>query len=116
MAFTQLPTVHTGRPAAFTLTAPAYLAATAGWLAAAIAFAFAADDLAAGAIWQPSVVLTTHLVALAFLPCVVAAAVWQPLPMMLRNDAPTPAAARSCWPSCSPGLRSPSGSPAISAG
>ena len=90
MAFTQLPTVHTGRPAPFALTAPAYLAATAGWLAAAIAFAFAADDLAAGAIWQPSVVLTTHLVALVFLPCVVAAAVWQLLPMMLRNDAPRP--------------------------
>jgi hypothetical protein len=90
MAFKQLPTVHTGRPAPFTLTAPAYLAATAGWLAAAIAFVFAADDLAAGAIWQPSVVLVTHLVALAVLPCVVAAAVWQLLPMMLRNDPPHP--------------------------
>ena len=90
MPFKQLPTVHTGRPAPFTLTAPAYLAATAGWLAAATAFVFAADELAAGAIWQPSVVLATHLVALAVLPCAVAAAVWQLLPVMLRNDPPHP--------------------------
>lgn len=88
MAFRQLPTVHTGRPAPFSLTAPAYLAATAGWVAAAIALAFAAADLAAGAIWQQSVVLATHLVALAVLPGAVAAAVWQLLPIMLRNDPP----------------------------
>lgn len=90
MTFKQLPTVHTGRPAPFTLTAPAYLAATAGWLAAAIASVFAADDLAAGAIWQPSVVLASHVVALAVFPCAVAGAAWQLLPVMLRNDPPHP--------------------------
>jgi hypothetical protein len=79
----------TGTPARLALTAPAYVAATLGWLAAAIALLGAADELAAGATWAEGPVLAAHLVGLVLFPFAVTAAVWQLLPVMLRNDPPT---------------------------
>lgn len=87
--FRRLPVVHTGQPAPFALTAPAYAAAAAGWLAASGALAASASELAGGTIFDGRVVLAAHLVGLVFFPFAVAAAVWQLLPVMLRNDPPT---------------------------
>jgi hypothetical protein len=67
---------------------PAYLAALAGWLAAAVVLALAAPSLAGGGIAAPRVVLAAHLVGVVLFPFAVAAAVWQLLPVMLRNDPP----------------------------
>jgi hypothetical protein len=84
-----LPLAAVGRPAPFAVTAPAYSAAVLGWLAASAAFAAAATELAGGALFHTSVVLAAHLVGVVFFPLAVAAAVWQLLPVMLRNDPPT---------------------------
>ncbi|HXF99097.1 MAG TPA: hypothetical protein VNJ46_10855, partial [Gaiellaceae bacterium] len=86
-----LPLAHTGRPAPFAVAAPAYGAAAAGWVAATCALVASADELAAGAISDAGVVLAAHLVGLVLFPFAVAAAVWQLLPVMLRNDPPTEA-------------------------
>lgn len=67
---------------------PAYLAALAGWLAATVVLVLAAPALAEGAIATTATVLAAHLVALVLFPFGVAAAVWQLLPMLLRNDLP----------------------------
>jgi hypothetical protein len=81
--------VHTGRPAPFALTAPAFALATVGWLAATAALAVAGDELSPGAVTADPPVLAAHLVGLVFFPFAVAAAVWQLLPVMLRNEPPT---------------------------
>lgn len=79
----------TGTPARLAVTAPAYSAAVLSWLAAAVALTAAADDLASGAVFGTEPVLAAHLVGLGLFPFAVAAAVWQLLPVMLRNDPPT---------------------------
>jgi hypothetical protein len=83
-----LPLLHTGTPAPFRVVLPAYLAALAGWLAAAVTLLLAAPALADGAIAGTRTVLAAHLVGLVLFPFAVAAAVWQLLPVMLRNDPP----------------------------
>jgi hypothetical protein len=84
-----LPVAATGQPASFAVTAPAYAIAVLGWIGAATALTASADELARGAVseWQP--VLAAHLVGLVLFPFAVAAAAWQLLPVMLRNDPPT---------------------------
>lgn len=86
----ELRMAHTGHPAPFRLGAPAYLAALAGWLAASVLLLFSASDLTDLAIGRPGPVAAAHAVGLVFFPFAVAAAVWQLLPVMLRNDPPVP--------------------------
>lgn len=81
---------HTGRPAPFRLGGPAYLAALGGWLAAALLLAAAAPELARTAVGGSLPVAAAHAVGVVFFPFAVAAAVWQLLPVMLRNDPPLP--------------------------
>lgn len=88
-ALRALPLAATGRPAPFGVTAPAYAVATLGWTAAAAVLAASADELARGAVWASQPVLAAHLVGLVVFPFAVAAAAWQLLPVMLRNDPPT---------------------------
>jgi len=88
-ALRELPVAATGHPAPFRVTAPAYALAVLGWVSAAIALAVSADELARGAIWETGPVLAAHLVGLVLFPFAVAAAAWQLLPVMLRNDPPT---------------------------
>jgi hypothetical protein len=71
------------------MTAPAYVFAGLGWLAAAAVLTASAEELARGAIWEAQPVLAAHLVGLVLFPFAVAAAAWQLLPVMLRNDPPT---------------------------
>lgn len=85
----ELPVAATGRPAPFWLTAPAYAVAVLGWIAAAVMLTVSADELARGALWDERPVLAAHLVGLVLFPFAVAAAAWQLLPVMLRNDPPT---------------------------
>ncbi len=79
---------HTGHPAPFRLGAPAYLAALCGWVAAAVLLVAAAPDLARAAVSGTYAVGAAHAVGVVFFPFAVAAAVWQLLPVMLRNDPP----------------------------
>jgi hypothetical protein len=85
----ELPVAATGHPARLALTAPAYVAAVLGWTAAAVVVTASADELAGGAIGAQQPVLAAHLVGLVLFPFAVAAAAWQLLPVMLRNDPPT---------------------------
>jgi hypothetical protein len=71
------------------VTAPAYAIAVLGWLTAAAVLTASADDVARGAVWETQPVLAAHLVGLVLFPFAVAAAAWQLLPVMLRNDPPT---------------------------
>lgn len=82
------PLLDPGVPAPFWIVMPAYLAALAGWLGATGVLVVAAPALADGAIGTRATVLAAHLVALVLFPFGVAAAVWQLLPMLLRNDLP----------------------------
>lgn len=84
-----LQVVATGRPASFALTAPAYAFAIVGWVSAMSVLAGSADELSSGAIYEQGPVLVAHLVGLVVFPFAVVAAVWQLLPMMLRNEPPT---------------------------
>lgn len=86
----ELRMAHTGHPAPFRLGAPAYLAALAGWLAASVFLLLSAPDLTDLAIGRPGPVAAAHAVGLVLFPFAVAAAVWQLLPVMLRNDPPVP--------------------------
>lgn len=86
----ELSLVHTGRPAPFRVGAPAYLAALGGWLAAAALLLASAPDVARLSIGGVGPVAAAHAVGLVFFPFAVAAAVWQLLPVMLRNDPPRP--------------------------
>ena len=86
----ELRMAHTGHPAPFRLGAPAYLAALAGWLSASILLLISVPDLTNLAVSRPGPVAAAHAVGLVFFPFAVAAAVWQLLPVMLRNDPPAP--------------------------
>jgi hypothetical protein len=85
-----LPLAATGRPAPFRLGAPAYLAALGGWLAAAVLLLVGAPELAATRLSDGTVVAAAHAIGLVLFPFAVAAAVWQLVPVMLRNDPPRP--------------------------
>ena len=99
----------TGHPAPFGLGAPAYLIALGGWLAATVLLLVSADDLVRLAISSSEPLGAAHAIGLVFFPFAVAAAVWQLLPVMLRNDPPAATAALGRpRASSSPGSRSPS--------
>jgi hypothetical protein len=85
---------ETGQPAPFRLGAPAYLVAFAGWVAAAVLLLDSAEELTGLAIGGTGLVGAAHAIGLVFFPFAVAAAVWQLLPVMLRND---PARPRLRW-------------------
>jgi hypothetical protein len=78
----------TGHPAPFGLGAPAYLIALGGWLVAALWLLGSASELTGLALSSRGPVLAAHALGLVFFPFAVAAAVWQLLPVMLRNDPP----------------------------
>ena len=80
----------TGRPAPFRLGAPAYLIALAGWLGAAVLLLASAPELARLTLSGDGPVGAAHAIGLVFFPFAVAAAAWQLLPVMLRNDPPEP--------------------------
>lgn len=80
----------TGHPAPFELGAPAYLIALGGWLAASLLLFASADELVRLAISSEEPLGAAHAIGLVFFPFAVAAAVWQLLPVMLRNDPPAP--------------------------
>lgn len=84
----QLPQLAVGRPAPFRLGAPAYAAALGGWLAATVLLLAAAPELARTSVAGDAAVAAAHAVGLVFFPFAVVAAVWQLLPVMLRNDPP----------------------------
>jgi hypothetical protein len=86
----ELPTIHTGKPAPFRLTAPAYVVAFSGWLAACILLVASAPELAELALYDGGLIAAAHAVGLVFFPFAVAAAVWQLIPVMLRNNPPHP--------------------------
>ena len=85
-----LPLAATGRPAPFRLGGPAYLAALGGWVAAAVLLLAAAPELVRTTVSDGTVVAAAHTVGLVVFPFAVAAAVWQLVPVMLRNDPPRP--------------------------
>lgn len=85
-----LPLAQTGRPAPFRLGAPAYLAALGGWVAAAALLLASADELTRLAVSGVAPVAAAHAIGVVFFPFAVAAAVWQLLPVMLRNEPPLP--------------------------
>jgi len=86
----ELRTVATGRPAPFALGAPAYLIALGGWLVASALLLLASEQLVDLATSSDRVLGAAHAIGLVFFPFAVAAAVWQLLPVMLRNDPPAP--------------------------
>lgn len=77
---------ETGQPAPFRLGAPAYLVAFGGWAAAAILLLESVPDLTRLSIAGAAPVGAAHAIGLVFFPFAVAAAAWQLLPVMLRND------------------------------
>lgn len=85
-----LPMAATGQPAPFRLGAPAYLVALGGWLAATLLLATSAPELTATFVAYDRLVAAAHAIGVVFFPFAVAAAVWQLLPVMLRNDPPRP--------------------------
>ena len=80
----------TGHPAPFGLGAPAYMVALGGWLVAAALLLMSAPQLSRLAVAGEGPVEAAHAIGLVFFPFAVAAAVWQLLPVMLRNDPPHP--------------------------
>jgi hypothetical protein len=80
----------TGHPAPFELGAPAYLTALGGWLAASVLLLASTDELVRLAVASEQPLGASHAIGLVFFPFAVAAAVWQLLPVMLRNDPPAP--------------------------
>ena len=89
-SFRPLRMAETGQPAPFRLGAPAYLVAFAGWVVASLLLMDSASDLTGLAISGTGPVGAAHALGLVFFPFAVAAAVWQLLPVMLRNDPPRP--------------------------
>ncbi len=83
-----------GGPVSRRLLAAYFAVALFGWLAATLAAAFAAGDLAAGRPLAAAPVLAVHLVALGVLPFAVSGASFHLLPVMLRNDLPSQ---RALW-------------------
>ena len=90
----ELRVAATGHPAPFGLGAPAYLIALVGWVAAAGWLLASAPDLVELALWERGPIAAAHALGLVFFPFAVAAAAWQLLPVMLRNDPP---GTRSRW-------------------
>lgn len=86
----ELRIAATGHPAPFELGAPAYLIALGGWVAATVLLLLSADELAGLATSAGTTLGAAHAIGLVFFPFAVAAAVWQLLPVMLRNDPPEP--------------------------
>ncbi len=74
-----------GGPVALPLLAAYFGVALAGWLAATVALAAAAPQLADGDLGAARPVLAVHLLALGFLPLAVSGAAFHLLPVMLRN-------------------------------
>ena len=89
-SFRPLRMAETGQPAPFRLGAPAYLVAFAGWVVASLLLLDSASDLTGLGISGTGPVGAAHALGLVFFPFAVAAAVWQLLPVMLRNDPPRP--------------------------
>lgn len=85
-----LPMAETGQPAPFRLGAPAYLVALGGWFAATVLLVASAPELTRLFVADNAIVGAAHAIGLVFFPFAVAAAVWQLLPVMLRNDPPRP--------------------------
>jgi hypothetical protein len=83
-----------GGPVSQQLLAGYFAVALMGWLAATVAAAFAAGNLAAGKPLAPAAVLAVHLLALGVLPFAVSGASFHLLPVMLRNDLPSQ---RALW-------------------
>jgi len=81
---------ETGQPAPFRLGAPAYLIAFAGWVAASVLLLESAPELVGLAVSGTGPVAAAHAIGVVFFPFAVAAAAWQLLPVMLRNDPPRP--------------------------
>jgi hypothetical protein len=77
-----------GRPAPFRIVAGYFASALLCLVAATIALARAAPELAAGRPTSPPVLLAVHLVALGFLPFAVGGGALHILPVLLRNGAP----------------------------
>jgi len=90
-AMRPLRMAETGRPAPFRLGAPAYLVAFGGWIVAAALLLGSAGELSALAVSEAGPVGAAHAIGLVFFPFAVAAAAWQLLPVMLRNDPSRPA-------------------------
>jgi len=80
------PGARVGRPAPAWLVAAYFVAALVCWLLAALALVAAREELAAGALWGPRVLLAVHLVALGFLPLAVTGGALHILPTLLRTD------------------------------
>ena len=89
-SFRPLRMAETGQPAPFRLGAPAYLVAFSGWVVASLLLLDSASDLTALAVSGTGPVGAAHALGLVFFPFAVAAAAWQLLPVMLRNDPPRP--------------------------
>lgn len=94
-ALRPLRQAHVGRPAPFRITGPAYAAALAGWVGAALLLLLAAPALANASVAGERAVAAAHLVGVVFFPFAVAAAVWQLLPVMLRTEPALPQARRA---------------------
>lgn len=77
-----------GRPAPFRIVARYFASALLCLVAATIALARAAPELAAGRPTSPPVLLAVHLIALGFLPFAVGGGALHILPVLLRNGAP----------------------------
>jgi hypothetical protein len=77
--------VRVGRPAPAVLVACYFAAALVCWLGATVALVVARNELAAGAVWAPQVLLVVHLVALGFLPLAVTGGALHILPTLLRT-------------------------------
>ena len=90
-AMRPLRMAETGQPAPFRLGAPAYLVAFGGWIVAAALLLGSAGELTALAVSEGGPVGAAHAIGLVFFPFAVAAAAWQLLPVMLRNDPSRPA-------------------------
>ena len=73
-----------GVPAPFRLVAAYLVGALVCWLAASVALLLGADELAAGLVASPDVLLAVHLLGLGFLPLAVAGAALHVLPTFLR--------------------------------
>jgi hypothetical protein len=83
-----------GGPIPAAMLAGFIAAALAAWIAGTVVLVVAADDLARGAFYDPSVLLAVHLIAAGALPLGVVGASFHLLPVMLRND---PVSVRALW-------------------
>lgn len=77
-----------GEPAAYRIVAGYFASAVLCWVAATVALARAAPDLAGGVYDSARVLLAVHLVGLGFLPFAVSGGALHILPVLLRNGHP----------------------------